>query len=339
LADFNYRRRLGEGAFGEVWLADDRALGVARAVKLIRPDRIHGGNEFYREPKTLESLRHDNIVRVHEAGQTQDGRLYVAMEYLEAGSAEDESGGGFVPLRRAIEWVSDACRGAEYAHAKGILHRDIKPANILIAETGRAKLSDFGLASRVGADGRASAYGYIAHLAPEVIEHGYTSIASDVYALGVTLYRLVNGDALLPSLAPDELERAIVDGRFPDRDRFQPFVDRRLKTIMHKAMCVDPARRFASASELRRILEARPPFFDWRLQPGARNDEWIASRDGHDKHRVSKTGDPRSGYKIIHQKAFGSGWREVKADAFDGSALDADKQVARVLSRLSAEGK
>jgi eukaryotic-like serine/threonine-protein kinase len=338
--DFHFRRRLGEGAFGEVWLADDRALGVTRAVKLVRPDKIKGGGtQFYKEPTTLQALRNDYIVTVHDAGQMTDGRLYIAMEYLPAGSAEDQSSGGFVPLRRTVKWIAAACRGAEYAHSQSVLHRDIKPANMLISDDDVAKLSDFGLAARVGTDGRASAYGYIAHLAPEVIEDGYTSVQSDIYALGVSLYRLVNGDAMLPSLPDFELEEAIVSGNFPDRTRFQPFVDRRLKTIIHRAMAVEPSKRFQSAAELRRALEMQSLAYDWRFEPSGRGELWIASVDGKDAHRVVVSGNPRTGFDLTHYKRHGAGWRQVTADTCHGSRADVDKMVRKILARLTSTGR
>ena len=89
MADYERIERLGAGNFGEVWLVYDRALAVKRAVKYIPKSRVQDPTNFYKEPQTLMALRHENIVRIEDAGKTSDGTLYVAMEYLPRGSLED----------------------------------------------------------------------------------------------------------------------------------------------------------------------------------------------------------------------------------------------------------
>jgi len=84
MPDYDRLHRLGQGEFGVFWLVFDKALGVRRAVKYVRPARIHDATDFYREPKTLMELRHANVVRVEDAGTLPDGTLYIAMEHLPA---------------------------------------------------------------------------------------------------------------------------------------------------------------------------------------------------------------------------------------------------------------
>ena len=198
MPDYDLDKRLGSGAFGEVWLGDDRALGVKRAIKFVPPHKIKNPTNFYEEPQTLVALKHDNVTEITDAGRTPDGQLYIAMEYYPQGSISDKTKGGIVPLIESIRLASDICRGLEYAHAQEFIHRDIKPANIIIDNNGHARLSDFGLATKVDLDGTASPYGYIGHLAPEVITNDITDKRTDIYALGVTIYRLINGDSYLP---------------------------------------------------------------------------------------------------------------------------------------------
>lgn len=126
MSDYVLIQRLGAGNFGEVWLVLDRALNQRCAVKFIRPERIQDPSNFYHEPHTLVSLQHEHIVRVLDAGRLQDERLYISMEYIPRGSLEDIYKGAPVPLREALTLVSDACRGAEHAHAQYVVHRDIK---------------------------------------------------------------------------------------------------------------------------------------------------------------------------------------------------------------------
>ncbi len=264
MPDYDRLHRLGAGAFGEVWLVFDRALGVRRAVKYIRPARIHDPTDFYREPQTLMDLRHPNVVSVEDAGTQADGTLYVAMEYLRRGSVEQRYKGRPLPLSRGVPLLCDVCWALEYAHQRGYVHRDVKPANILLGRQGEGKLSDFGLATRAPVGDSASPYGYMTHLAPEVFTNDVTSHLTDIYAVGVTAYRLVNGDGFLPSPADfGELQDMIEDGTYPDRTYYRPYVPISLKRVINRAMNIDPDRRYQSAAGLRQDLERISIACDW----------------------------------------------------------------------------
>lgn len=148
------------------------------------------------------------------------------MEFVPEGSVEDQFQGAVVPVVTALQVVAEACRGIEFAHSRGYIHRDVKPANLLRAADGRTKVSDFGLATRTAGVGVTSPYGYVIHCAPEVIDPGETTAETDVYALGMTLYRLLNGDSFLPDVAElgVPLDEAVVAGDFPDRTRFRDHI-------------------------------------------------------------------------------------------------------------------
>lgn len=276
---FDLRTRLGAGHFGEVWLAIDTTLNAERALKLVRPEKVVDCNNFFGEAQTLQQASHPNIVEVKEAGTMSDGRLYVAMEYLPKGSLDDEAKGAYVPLTRAKRIMVDLLRGLEWAHSKSIVHRDLKPGNILVGSAGEGKLSDFGLAvslKAVDLPAHAKSYAYVAHLAPEVLRGGRYSIVSDIYAAGVTLYRLVNGDSFLPSADMSRIRSLIVDGKYPDRGRYREFIPRHLKMVINKAMEVDTTKRFVDAAAMRRALEQVEIRVNWqeqRIQNGVR---WTA---------------------------------------------------------------
>ena len=266
---FDFIRRLGSGHFGEVWLVNDIGLGTQRAVKLIPPDKILSSANFFQEAQLLKLAEHPSIVKVDDTGTIEDGRIYVAMEYLEKGSLEDETKGAYVPLSRAKRLMVDVLRGLEYAHSKGIIHRDIKPANILIGDNLQGKLSDFGLAITKSTLPKAVGvkdYAYLIHLAPEVTTITDYSIASDIFACGVTLYRLVNGDSFLPRLALNKVREGIINGTYPDRNRYREFIPHQLKKIINRAMSIDPAARFTSAEALRHALEKIPTLANWNEQ-------------------------------------------------------------------------
>jgi serine/threonine protein kinase len=219
---------------------------------------------------------------VEEAGTLDDGRIYVAMEYLPKGSLEDEAKGAYVDLTRVKRVMIDVLRGLEHAHRSGILHRDIKPGNILIGNNLEARLSDFGLAIPLGANLKAlgiNDYNYILHLAPEAFRRGQYTVHTDIYACGVTLYRLVNGDSYLPSVPPGDVPALAADGQFPDRRRYREFVTKPLRRFINKAMHVSPHERYQSAERMRHSLEQIVIQKNWSEQPLSDGVRWICSWD------------------------------------------------------------
>jgi serine/threonine-protein kinase len=329
MPDWSPVRRLGAGAFGEVWLVVDRALGRELAVKLVRPDRLHDPTNFYAEPQTLVALRHEHVVEVQDAGTLGDGRIYIAMEYVPAGSVEDRFGGAVVPVSEALTIVSDACRGVEYAHSQGYIHRDIKPANLLIAE-GRTKVSDFGLATRTTGGGVGSPYGYVSHCAPEVLDPGETTVKTDVYALGMTLYRLLNGDSFLPDPAElgVPLDDAIVAGSFPNRTKFRDHVPERVRRAARKAIAHDPARRTPTAAALRHDIERVLPAVSFVEVPGREVAEWRGQSATHEwEASISK----RRGYLEfeLRRRPIGGQARRIAAECGSFETEPAARRHAR----------
>lgn len=279
-AGFDFKKRLGSGYFGEVWRAIDLGLNVECAVKCIPRDKVLNKKNFYQEAQTLKAVEHDNIVAVSETGTLSDGRIYVVMEFLPSGSLEDEAKGGYVPLSRAKKLMIDVLRGLEHAHGCGIVHRDIKPANIMIGNNLEGKLSDFGLALPDLSSLDISAvkgYQYVLHLAPEVEKFSQHTALADIYACGITLYRLVNGDSLLPSINPSEARRLAKKGEFPDRSSYRGFVPASLKKVINRAIEVDPGKRFQSAEEMRRALEQVEVAVDWDENVLAGGKQWIGA--------------------------------------------------------------
>jgi eukaryotic-like serine/threonine-protein kinase len=340
MPDYERLHRLGSGAFGEVWLVYDRALGVQRAVKYVLPSKVHDPTEFYREPQILLALRHPNVVEVQDAGKEPDGSLYIAMEYLPEGSVESKYAGGPVPVTVARRYVCGVAWGLQYAHDLGYIHRDIKPANILISQTNTAKLADFGLATKATATGAASPYGYMTHLAPEVVDNDATSIATDIYALGVTAYRLVNGDDFLPRPGTiAEFQDHVRRGEYPDRSRYRPYVPRSMRLVINKAMHPDPSRRFATATEFRTALEKIPLRCDWDRKVG-RSAITYRTKVGATEIRVVVTRKASDRFDVETWKKSGTGYRRVSA----GTHRDIDRKRTRVvvhklLSRIVSTGR
>lgn len=281
---FDFKKRLGVGNFGEVWLVHDVTLNLEYALKCIPKNKVNNQANFFQEAQLLQQAQHSNIVEVREAGILVDGRVYVAMEYCPKGSLEDEASGGYVPLTRAKKLMIDILRGLEFAHSKDIIHRDIKPGNILIGPTLEGKLSDFGLAlSRREkiAGSFLKDYLYGLHLAPEIIAGEEYTKLTDIYACGITLYRLVNGDTYINYIkqeSQDEIIQKIQKGNFPDRESYRWFIPRKVRSIINKAISIDPSRRYATAIEMRRALEQLELEINWNERRIPHGMKWTGNK-------------------------------------------------------------
>lgn len=342
MPDYERLYWLGGGNFGEVWLVYDHALGVRWAVKYVSPSRIHNPTEFYSEPQTLMRLNHDKIVRVHDAGREPDGTLYIAMEYLSKGSLKDKYMGGPLPIRTAHKYLCDICWGVEYAHQRGFIHRDIKPSNILLDRDWKAKLSDFGLATHIPRGPGASPHGYRTHLAPEVFADGITTKLTDIYALGVTAYRLFNGDAFLPILgADDDIEDLIRIGQYPDRKHYRPYIPRAVRRIVNKAMHVDPTERYQSASTFRRALEGVNLHCNWSWRQASRKTVIYRATIGSNVIKVVIKAIQDEKFNIITTKRSGNNpERRRNHDCAEGLLLNQMKSTLHnILSRYVTQGR
>ncbi|MGI8801425.1 MAG: serine/threonine-protein kinase, partial [Solirubrobacteraceae bacterium] len=192
---YTLRRRLGAGGMASVWLAGDVRLDRAVAVKVMA-DRLAGDERyrerFAREARAAASVSHANIVPVYDFG-LQDGHPFLVMEYVTGGNlAEVFAGRGAVvpePAALARELLS----ALDCVHAAGLVHRDIKPANILLDRTGRARLTDFGIAQPEDATSLTQTgmvIGTLRYLAPEVVAGGRAGPVADLYAAGIVLAEL-----------------------------------------------------------------------------------------------------------------------------------------------------
>jgi serine/threonine protein kinase len=257
---------LGSGHFGQVVLAYDALLQVERAIKIVNTGNPDKFLESFREAQIMELCRHRHIVDIKDADIEMIGPMpgvCIVMEYLKRGSLQQLLETRFVTVKESCTFVAHALLGLEHAHQHHILHRDVKPGNILIADEGYAKLSDFGLA----VDSNTSPpniSGYVNHSAPEMLSSAIQDTATDIYAMGVTLYRLVTDRAQLSHgcKTPDQLLQEILARRFPPRT-FPPHVPRRVVGVINKAMHPEREKRFQSCFEFRQALEKLHFHIDW----------------------------------------------------------------------------
>lgn len=245
---------LGRGTYGEVYQVLDGHQGVVLALKLFRPAP---GMHAWHEAQVLTHLESDYILPVRNA-DIASGIPYLVTELAQYGTAEH----GFSPLgvdpETAVRWVRAACRGTTRTHDAGLLHRDIKPGNLFRTAAGEVVLGDFGLAVLMDPSGFGPPAGTPVTLAPEVAGGASTSVSSDVYSLGATLYALIAGHYGHDGTDASSCLAAIAAGPpAPIRD-VAPQISQGLAQRIEKAMARDPAARFANPADFDAALGQLP---------------------------------------------------------------------------------
>ena len=276
-------RLLGEGGMGAVWLAErsDRLISRPVALKLPRRSWQHPAlaERFARERTILAALNHPNIARLYDAGLTEDGLPFLALEYVEGRPIDEFCRAAGLPTAARLRMFTQVIEAVAHAHARLIVHRDLKPSNILVTAEGQVRLLDFGIAGLLEGDtapaseltamsGRVLTLHYAS---PEQITGAPLGVASDIYSLGVVLYELLTGErphTVPPGTPARELEQAILhaeprrpsevvhDPRLRPAQRGAPATNRR------KARKKYPDERYATAAalaaDLGHHLEGRP---------------------------------------------------------------------------------
>jgi serine/threonine-protein kinase len=257
---------LGRGGMGVVYRAWHLRLNRVLALKMLLagpcalPEELE---RFLREAQAVAGLRHPNIVQIYDVGDVE-GRPYFTMELVEGGDLADQIQGVPQPARQAAALVATLAEAIHAAHQSGIVHRDLKPANVLLTKDGTPKVTDFGLARRLEANGGLTLSGVPvgtpSYMAPEQARGKRQAIgpATDVYALGAILYELLTGrPPFCAESATATLQQVAADEPVPP-SRLNPQVPRDLATIALKCLSKEPPRRYASAAalaeDLRRFL-------------------------------------------------------------------------------------
>ena len=337
-------RKLGSGYFGDVWLEKDTALDRFQATKVLRNTEYFEDRDVFTEAKAMHLAQHEHVVQVYSA-EILDGRPAIRMEYLPNGSIEDKYMGAPLPVQAALEAIGDACRGLEFLHNSDWLHRDIKPANLMLDERHKVKLSDFGLASSKEAFPEAP-IGYVTHIPPESISTTkcIDSVLGDIYAMGATLYRLLNGDKLFraPFEESENVIELIEKGKIPPRNNFLPHVDDRLRRVVRKCLNVDPSSRYQSASDLRHAIERAHPKVSWSATEDEPQEGWTGSsadRASHWKAQIILTKDGQHRFQIETSKNGGK-FRAVRSETKDfDSNSNAMRHATAVLDRVARNGQ
>ena len=259
---------IGEGGMGEVYLATDTILGRRVALKVLPtfvskdPERLR---RFTQEARAASRLSHPNVCVVHEIGETDDGRPFIAMEYVEGVTLRDRIRNQAMKLGDVLDIAIQVAEGLIAAHEAGIVHRDIKPENIIIRPEGYVKILDFGLAKLTERHKSATTttmptllfhstpgvvIGTAAYMSPEQARGVAVDERTDIWGLGVVLYEMASGRAPFTGETPTDVVVAIVERDQPPISQHVEGAPPELERIVKKALRKDRNERYQIVKEL-----------------------------------------------------------------------------------------
>jgi len=261
VAGYRIIRELGQGGMGAVYLAANPTLPRHDALKVLSQELSRDPDfrtRFLREADVAAGLDHPNIVSVYNRGQTEDGQLWIAMQFVDGTDADAAQRGGTMSPYRAVHIIAEVAKALDYAHAHQVVHRDIKPANFLlsgaIGPNERVLLGDFGIARALGDIGltvTGAVLATVAYAAPEVLAGEPFDGRSDIYSLGCTLFRLLTGRAPFPGTnGMAAVMLAHLQQPPPRVTDLVPTLPPAMDAVIAIAMAKDPAARFQSAAAL-----------------------------------------------------------------------------------------
>jgi len=274
LDKYELLEEIGHGGMATVYRARDRRLNREVAVKVIHrhlQESPEVAARFRSEALAVAKVKHPNIVEVYDVSAEEENEKYLVVELIRGITLRQLlRERGPVPPEIAACITVEVTRALSLAHREGVVHRDIKPENVLISieqtqssrdgsETARVKLTDFGIAKLLDAQGvthTGQVLGSPAHMAPEQIEGGDVDARADVFGTGVLLYELMTGALPFEGNNPAQVLRKVLEGVFLPAERQRPRVGSALGAIAAQALSRAPGDRFATSSEMGEALEA-----------------------------------------------------------------------------------
>ena len=257
-----------EGGMGTVYKCRDRELDRVVALKVIRPSLANQPDllrRFKQELILARQVTHRNVIRIFDLG-ADDSVRFITMEYVEGRNlASVLRENRRLRPEEAARIVAQVCRALEAAHAEKIVHRGLKPQNIMVDAAGKVTVMDFGIARAVDSltyTRTGALIGTPAYMSPEQARGNAAGPASDLFSLGVVFYEILTGTH--PFRADDMMSSLLrrIEGKFVPPSELDPTLPPELSTVVVKSLALDPDKRYASAAEMRRAIEA------WQVKAG-----------------------------------------------------------------------
>jgi len=199
ISHYRILEKLGGGGMGVVYKAEDTKLKRTVALKFLPPELTRdpeAKQRFIHEAQAASALQHDHICTIHDIDETDDGRMFICMDFYGGETLKKKIERGSLTINEALDLAIQVAKGLEAAHEAGIIHRDIKPANVMITSKGEVKVVDFGLAKLAGQTKltkAGSTLGTVAYMSPEQVQGEEADEQTDIWSFGVVLYELVTG--------------------------------------------------------------------------------------------------------------------------------------------------
>ena len=268
VSHYKILERLGGGGMGVVYKAQDLKLDRPVALKFLPPDLTRDSEakqRFVHEAKAASALQHNNICVVHDIDETDDGQMFISMEYLEGETLKKKIEQGPLKIDEAIDIAIQVARGLTKAHEHGIVHRDIKPANIMVTSDSVAKIVDFGLAklsSRTMLTKAGSTMGTAAYMSPEQARGEPADQRTDIWSLAVVLYEMLTGKRPFEAEYENALLYSILNSEPEHLTGLRTGIPMELERIVRKCMAKLPGSRYQHIDEmlvdLRRAQQETP---------------------------------------------------------------------------------
>jgi two-component system LytT family response regulator len=271
LAHYHIVSLLGAGGMGEVFLAEDTRLRRKVALKVLLPEVAEDSDRlarFLNEARMASALSHPNAAHIYEIGDTE-GSHFLAMEYIEGETLESQLGGDPLPMAEIVSIGAQVADALEAAHGRGIVHRDIKPANLMVGVRGHVTVLDFGLAkfvpepsartsSQVATQFMTSGgvvLGTVSYMSPEQALGRDIDHRTDLFSLGVVLYRMATGRLPFTGATTQETLARILQSPPEAMARLNYELPEEFERVVRKCLEKDRERRYQSARELRIDLQ------------------------------------------------------------------------------------
>jgi TolB-like protein/tRNA A-37 threonylcarbamoyl transferase component Bud32/Tfp pilus assembly protein PilF len=256
VSHYKILEKIGGGGMGVVYKAADTKLKRHVALKFLTThltQNPEAKKRFILEAQAASALQHNNICKIHEINETDEGQIYLSMEYYSGKTLKEKIGESGLTVEEALDIITQIARGLEKAHSKGIVHRDIKPANIMVTDDGVVKIVDFGLAKLAGQTKltkTGSTLGTVAYMSPEQTQGLEIDHRTDIWALGVILYEMLAGEHPFKGEYDQAVVYSILNEDPDPVSNTHSGIPESIEEVVARALEKDPERRYPGVEEL-----------------------------------------------------------------------------------------